>query len=111
MGRAKKKRVATMRRRAKARWLARAEFLTQPIVPVVEALAMGHINTRIYKHVQALVDGREPPPFVASGVVEVLFEALERSGMRRIRCDKCGNEWMTRSTEHTCPPCREKVTN
>ncbi len=68
-------------------------------------------NAYCFEHVARLIEGRPTPPFVATGVVEALFSALERSGMRRINCDECGNEWMTRSENNTCPACREKVQN
>ncbi len=67
------------------------------------------LSVAVFERVQALIEGRPPPPFVASGVVEALFGALERSGMRRINCDKCGNEWMTRGAVDTCPACVEKA--
>lgn len=102
MGRSKTKRVATMRRRARARRIAFVQsFMPSPPV-------MGWLNLEAYKHVQALVEGREPPPFVASGVIGALFDALERAGMRRIHCDACGNEWLTRGAVDTCPACRER---
>ncbi len=105
MSRAKKKRVQRMKRRIVVR---RARAV---VASLTTPFAVQMFNVAVYEHVQALVEGRAPPPFVATGVVAALFGALERSGMRRIRCSSCGNEWMTRGTAETCPPCQEKVTN
>lgn len=35
-----------------------------------------------------------------------LLAALERSGMRRLNCEKCGCEMLTRGPSNSCPPCR-----
>jgi len=36
-----------------------------------------------------------------------LLAALERSGMRRTKCEGCGCELLTRSASNLCPPCRD----
>lgn len=45
----------------------------------------------------------EPGP-----VVDELIAALERSGMRRTRCQSCNCEMLTRGASDLCPPCRDK---
>lgn len=35
-----------------------------------------------------------------------LLAALERSGMRRLKCEACGCDLLTRGSSNKCPPCR-----
>ena len=39
--------------------------------------------------------------------VDELLVALEQSGMRRLNCEGCGCDMLTRSDSNKCPPCRE----
>jgi len=43
----------------------------------------------------------EPGPLNAE-----LLDRLEKSGMRRLNCEACGCDMLTRGTSNRCPPCR-----
>jgi hypothetical protein len=40
-----------------------------------------------------------------------LLDMLERSGMRRLNCARCGCEMLTRGASNECPPCRKKASD
>lgn len=104
MSRAKKKRVNALRRKQARRVERLLRREARDYVPPFLSAAIGRF---VYESVREYQKERASQPQLPP-VLDVFFDALEASGMRRVVC-KCGREWLTRTAADTCPPCRERA--
>jgi hypothetical protein len=113
MSRAKRKRIAALHRKQRRR-LGRLgrDILFSP-------LGMAAVAAFAFNKAQEFTPERgkerqQRKPYEAPAILRIepgplnadLLAAFERAGMRRLNCEACGCDMLTRGTSNKCPPCR-----
>lgn len=130
MSRAKRKRIAALHRKQRRRLarVARDALFTPFGLAAVAAFAFGKAQKFLdapapasplssgegLTKLRARLRRLERKPYEAPRVVTFppgpmateLLAKLEQSGMRRLNCEACGCEMLTRGEVNKCPPCR-----